>query len=136
VDIDFAASWPAPPDNVFLLFTDAAFLRDRGIALGAEVQEVTVADTETAVRTTWTPDSDGAYRATLDARAAVLGRAVAISGERWLSPEETGTRSTVTADVSVKAPLIGGRAAAAVRQLVRLVLRREDDLVRRRLARC
>jgi hypothetical protein len=161
VDIDFTARWPAPPDDVFVLFTDVAFLRDRGIALGAEVQEVTVADTETTVRlgipiavippvfarfvgsavsflerTTWTPDGDVAYRATLDARAAVLARAVAISGERWLSPDETGTRSTVTADVSVKAPLIGGRAAVAVRQFVRLVLRREDDLVRRRLARC
>jgi len=159
VDIDFAACWSAPPDDVLALFTDAAFLRDRGIALGAEVQEVTVADTETVVRlgiptavippvfarfvgsevsfverTTWTPNGDGAYRAALDARAAVLRRAVAISGECWLSPDETGTRSTVTADVSVKAPLIGGRATAAVRQLVQFVLRREDDLVRRRLA--
>ena len=157
--IDFAARWPAPPDAVFVLFTDAGFLHDRGIALGADVQEVTVAGTETAVRlgvptavippvfalfvgsadsflerTTWTPDGDGAYRATLDARAAVLGRAVVVSGERRLSPDETGTRSTVNADVSVKAPLIGGRAAAAVRQLVALVLRREDELVRHRLA--
>jgi hypothetical protein len=159
VDIDFVACWPAPPDQVFALFTDEAFLRDRGIALGAEVQEATVAGTETVVRlgvptavippvfarvvgsavsflerTTWTPDGDGAYRATLHARAAVLGRAVTVSGQRSLSPDETGTRSTVTADVSVKAPLIGGRAAAAVRQLVQLVLRREDDMVRRRLA--
>jgi hypothetical protein len=158
VDIDVAASWPAPPATVFGLFTDAAFLRDRGVALGAEVQEVTVAGTETTVRlgipssvippvfarfvggavsflerTTWTPDGDGAYRATLDARAAVLGRAVTVSGERRLSPDETGTRSTVTADVSVRAPLIGGRAAVAVRHLVRLVLSREDEVVRRRL---
>jgi hypothetical protein len=159
VDIDFAASWPAPPGTVFGLFTDGTFLRERGNALGAEVQEVTVAGSETAVRlgiptavippvfarfvagavsflerTTWTPDGDGRYRATLDARAAVLGRAVEISGERRLSPDDTGTRSTVTADVSVQVPLIGGRAAAAVRQLVQLVLRREDELVRRRLA--
>ena len=159
--IDITAHWPAPPDAVLVLFTDVAFLRDRGIALGAEVQEVTVTGTETVVRlgipsavippvfarfagsavsflerTTWTPDGDGAYRATLDARAAVLGRAVTVSGERRLSPDGAGTLSTVAAVVSVKAPLIGGRAAAAVRQLVQLVLRREDEVVRRRLARC
>lgn len=160
MDIDVTTSWPASPDAVVALFTDPAFLRDRGTALGADVQEVTVAGTETAVRlgvptgvippvfarfvggavsflerTTWKPDGDGSYRAILDARATVLGRTVTISGERRLSPDETGTRSTVTAGVTVKAPLIGGRAASAVRQLVRLVLRQEDDLVRSRLAR-
>jgi len=160
VDIDVTTFWPASPDTVVALFTDPAFLRDRGTALGADVQDVTVAGTETVVRlgvptavippvfarfvggavsflerTTWTPDGDGAYRAILDARATVLGRSVTVSGERRLSPDATGTRSSVTADVSVQVPLIGGRAAAAVRQLVRLVLRQEDDLVRSRLAR-
>lgn len=159
MDIEFSARWPAPPDTVLALFTDPAFLRDRGTALGADVQDVTVAGTETVVRlgvptavippvfarfvgnavsfverTTWTPDGGGAYRATLDARAALLGRAVTVSGERRLSPDDSGTRSTVTADVSVTAPLIGGPAATAVRQLVRLVLSREDDEMRRRLA--
>ena len=33
--IDITARWPAPPDAVFVLFTDVAFLHDRGIALGA-----------------------------------------------------------------------------------------------------
>jgi len=160
VDIDSTVSWPAAPDAVLALLTDEQFLRDRGAALGAGVQEVTVAGTTTTARltaptrgippvfarfvgssvafverTTWTPDGAGGYGAVLDARAEVFGRAVVVSGERRLVPDAAGTRATVTADVAVHAPLIGAQAAGAVRQLVELVLRREDELLRRRLAR-
>ena len=158
VDIDSTVSWPAAPDAVLALLTDEQFLRERGAALGAQVPEVTVAGSTTTARltaptqgvppvlarfvgasvavverTTWTPDGAGGHRAVLDARAEVFGRAVVVTGERRLVPDAAGTRSTVTADVTVDAPLVGAQAAGAVRQLVQVVLRREGDLVRRRL---
>lgn len=156
--IDASVSWPAAPDAVLALLTDEQFLRARGAALGGQVQEVTVTGTTTATRlsaptagipsvfarfvgsavtvterTTWTPDGAGGSRGALDARAQVFGRDVLVTGERRLVPEGTGTRSTVTADVTVDAPLVGAQAASAVRELLQVVLRREDELVRARL---
>ena len=160
VAIDSTYTWAGTPATVLALFTDEQFLRDRGAALGAKVEEVSVSGTETTSRlaaptagippvfarfvgssvsfverTSWTPDDAGGSRAAFDARAEIFGRAAVVSGVRRLVPDPAGTRSTMTADVSVNAPLIGGQAAAAVQQLVELVLRREDELVRSRLAR-
>ncbi|MEU2348787.1 DUF2505 domain-containing protein [Modestobacter sp. NPDC049651] len=156
--IDATYTWAGTPDAALALLTDEQFLRDRGKALGAEVDDVTVSGTETVSRlaaptqgippmfakfvgssvafvetTTWTPDGAGGHRAALDARAEIFGRSAIVSGERRLVPDGAGTRSTVHADVTVNAPFIGGQAASAVGQLVELVLRREDELVRQRL---
>ena len=156
--IDTTVTWPATPDAVLALLTDEQFLRERGAALGGQVQNVTVAGTVTATtlsaptagvpsvfarfvgnavtvteRTTWAPDGAGGSRGTLDARAQVFGREVLVAGERRLVPDGAGTRSTVTANVTVDAPLVGAQAAAAVRELVQVVLRREDELLRGRL---
>jgi hypothetical protein len=158
VAIDFSASYPAAPDAVLAQLTDEQFLRDRATALGAGLQELTVAGSSTVVRlsvptagipplfarfvgssvsilehTTWTPDGDGGHRAALDVRAEVLGRTAQVDGERRLQAAGEGTRSTVSGDAKVNAPLIGRKAEAAVRELVGVVLKREDELLRRRL---
>jgi hypothetical protein len=157
VTIDSASSYPAGPDAVLALLTDEAFLRERGAALGASVEEVTVDGSSTTVRsaaptagiptvfarfvgssvavverTTWTP-VDGGHRGLLDVRAEVFGRTVQVTGERALQQTADGTRSTVTGKAAVDAPLIGRQAESAVRELVAVVLRREDELLRRRL---
>jgi hypothetical protein len=66
-------------------------------------------------------------------RAEVFGRTVQVTGERLLTPAADGTRSTVTGTAHVDAPLIGRQAEGAVSELVAVVLRREDELLRRRL---
>lgn len=156
--IDLSYSYAAAPDAVLALLTDEQFLRDRAAALKAEVQEVTVTGSAATVRlaaptagippvfarfvgssvavverTSWTPDGAGGHRADLDVRAEVFGRTVQVTGERRLVPDGAGTRSTVTGDASVDAPLIGRQAEGAVRELVGIVLRREDELLRERL---
>jgi hypothetical protein len=157
VAIDFSASYPAPPDAVLALLTDEAFLRDRAAALGGQAEEVTVAGRVSTVRlaaptagiptvfarfvgssvavverTTWTPDGTG-HRGALDVGAEVFGRTVRVTGERLLTSDGEGTRSTVTGTAKVDAPLIGRQAEGAVSELVAVVLRREDELLRRRL---
>ena len=155
--IDFSASYPATPDAVLALLTDEQFLRERAAALGAQLQELSVAGMATTIRfaaptagippvfarfvgssvsvverTTWAPDGGG-HRAVLDVGAEVFGRTVRVDGERRLQPADGGTRSTVTGDATVNAPLIGRQAEGAVRELVGVVLKREDEALRRRL---
>ena len=155
--IDSVRTYPAPPDQVLAVLTDEQFLRDRAAALGAQPEEVTVTGSASTVRmaaptagippvfarfvgssvsvverTTWVPDGSG-HRAVLDAGAEVFGRTVRVDGERRLVPVDAGTRSTVTGDATVKAPLIGRQAEGAVRELIGVVLRREDEVLRRRL---
>ncbi|MCZ2807570.1 DUF2505 domain-containing protein [Modestobacter sp. VKM Ac-2983] len=157
--IDSTSTHPATPDAVLALLTDEQFLRDRAAALGAQVHELTVTGTSTTTRlaaptegippvfarfvgssvsvverSDWTPDGAGGHRTDLDVRAEVFGRTVQVTGERRLVPEGAGTRSTVTGDATVDAPLIGRQAEGAVRELVAVVLRKEDELLRRRLA--
>nr|WP_246405429.1 DUF2505 domain-containing protein [Modestobacter versicolor] len=158
VAIDSSHTYPAAPDAVLALLTDEAFLRERATALGAQAQEVTVDGRSTSVRfaaptagippvfarfvgssvsvverTSWTPDGDG-YRTALDIRAEVFGRTVEVTGERRLTAAGAGTTSTVTGDARVDAPLIGRQAEGAVRELVGVVLKREDELLRRKLS--
>jgi hypothetical protein len=159
VPIDSSSTYAATPDAVLALLTDEAFLRDRAEALGAQLQELTVAGTSTTVRyaaptagipplfarfvgssvtvqerTTWVANGDGGHGADLDVQAAVFGRTVRVTGLRRLAPTGSGTRSTVTGEAKVDAPLVGRQAEAAVRELVTVVLRREDELLRQRLA--
>jgi Protein of unknown function (DUF2505) len=54
-----------------------------------------------------------------------------VRGERRLRPIAVGTRSTVTGEAEVDAPVVGRQAEAAVRELALVVLRREDDVLRR-----
>jgi hypothetical protein len=158
VAIDLAHTYPATPDAVLALLTDETFLRDRAGALGARLEEVTVTGTSTTVRyaaptagipplfarfvgssvsvverTTWVPDGAGGHRAALDVQAALFGRTVRVTGERRLTPAAGSTRSTVTGNAEVDAPLIGRQAEAAVRELVGVVLKREDELLGQRL---
>ncbi|WP_369137470.1 DUF2505 domain-containing protein [Modestobacter versicolor] len=156
--IDTTTEYAAPPDAVLALLTAEDFLRERATALGAQAQEVTVDGHRSTVRLAaptagippvfarfvgssvavveradWVADGDG-YRSPLDVRAEVFGRTVQVTGERRLTAAGPGTRSTVTGDARVDAPLIGRQAEGAVRELVGVVLKREDELLRRRLS--
>ena len=160
--IDSSTTYPAPPDAVVAFLTDESFLTDRAAALGGEPFGVSVSrdgdSTETTVRlsaptagiptvfarfvgsavtvaehTTWVPADDGGHRAALDVRAEVFGRTVRVTGERRITPIAEGSRSTVTGNAEVDAPLIGRQAENAVRELVTVVLRRVEELLRRRL---
>jgi hypothetical protein len=160
VPIDHTATFPAAPDDVLAVLTDEAFLRDYALALGARLEsvegtpdggsprtalrlvvptlgvpavftrfvgrEVTVAD-----RRSWTTDGDGGHRAVLQVESRIFGRTAAVRGERRLRPTAEGTRSTVTGEAEVDAPVVGRQAQAAVRELALVVLRREDDVLRR-----
>ena len=158
--IDHTATFPAGPDDVFAVLTDEAFLRDYAQALGARLEsaestpdgegprtalrlvvptlgvpgvftrfvgrEVAVAD-----RRSWASDGDGGHRGVLQVESRILGRTAAVRGERRLRPTAGGTRSTVTGEAEVDAPVVGRQAEAAVRELAMVVLRREDDVLRR-----
>ncbi|WP_369130093.1 DUF2505 domain-containing protein [Modestobacter roseus] len=155
------ATYPVFPDALLAALTDEAFLRERAAALGADVQELTVStdgdrrrtevrlaapttgippvfarfvgDRVTVVeRTAWTPDGAGGHRSDLDVQAEVFGRTVQVTGERRLVPDAAGSRSSVTGEATVDAPLIGRQAEAAVRELIGVVFRREDEVLNRR----
>ncbi|WP_448612430.1 DUF2505 domain-containing protein [Geodermatophilus sp. URMC 60] len=158
--IDHTATFPAGPDDVLAVLTDEAFLRDYAQALGARLEsvestpdggsprtalrlvvptlgvpavftrfvgrEVAVAD-----RRSWMPDRDGGHRGVLQVESRIFGRTAVVRGERRLRPTAEGTRSTVTGEAEVAAPVVGRQAEAAVRELAMVVLRREDDVLRR-----
>ncbi|MFQ1000862.1 DUF2505 domain-containing protein [Modestobacter sp. SSW1-42] len=157
--IDSTVSYPASPDAVVAVLTDEQFLRDRAAALNAQVQEVTVTGQASTVRlsaptagippvfarfvgssvtvverSAWVPDGEGGHRSALDVQSEVFGREVRVTGERRLRPEAGGTQATVTGDVRVDAPIVGKQAENAVRELMTVVLRKEDQLLRARLA--
>ncbi|MGY1595156.1 DUF2505 domain-containing protein [Geodermatophilus sp. SYSU D00708] len=158
--IDHVATYPAGPDDVLAVLTDESFLRDYTQALGARLEEVDTATDDDGPRTTvrlhapttgipavftrfvgrevpvvdrrvWTADGDSGHRGVLHASAEVFGRTAVIRAERRLSPVPGGTRSTVTGEAEVDAPLLGRQAEAAVRELALVVLRREDEVLRR-----
>ena len=157
--IDVSTLHAAPPDRVRSVLTDESFLSATTAALGAQLQEAVSDGTRTRVRMlaptagipavfarfvapevevtdtrTWRADGDG-WGCDLEVRAEVFGRTVEVLGTRRLVPDGQGrTRSVVTAEARVDAPLVGRQAEAAVRQLVQVVLRREAELLDARLA--
>jgi hypothetical protein len=158
VPIDVSTVHAALPDRAQAVLADESFLRDTVAALGARLEEATSDGTTTRVRMRaptagipavfarfvaaevavtdtrrWRRDGDG-WRCGVEVRAQVFGRTVEVLGERRLEPEGDGTRSVVTADARVDAPLVGRQAEGAVRQLVTAVLRREAELLDARLA--
>ena len=159
---DHSATYPAGPDAVLAVLLDEAFLRDRADALGARVQDVQVAPvdgghrttvhlssptagipplfarffgTEVTIvdRSTWSPDGSAGHRAVVEVHAQVFGRRAGITAERRLTAVADGTRSSLSGEASVDAPLIGRQAEAAVRELAVAVARREEAVLRRHL---
>ncbi|WNV77157.1 DUF2505 domain-containing protein [Geodermatophilus sp. DSM 44513] len=158
--IDHTATFPAGPDDVLAVLTDEAFLRDYAQTLGARLESVDSApgdggprtavrlvvptlgipavftrfvgrEVDVSDRRTWTADGNGGHRGVLLVETRILGRTAAVRGERRLRPATGGTRSTVTGEAEVDAPVVGRQAEAAVRELAVVVLRREDDVLRR-----
>jgi hypothetical protein len=161
VPIDHIATYAAGPDDVLAVLTDEGFLRDYAAALGARLESVETATVDGGPRTTvrllapttgvpavftrfvgrevtvvdrrtWTAaDGRSGHHGVLQVSAQVFGRTAVIRGERRLAAAGEGTRSTVTGEAEVDAPLIGRHAEAAVRELALVVLRREDDVLQR-----
>ena len=158
--IDHSATYAARPDAVLDVLTDEAFLRERADSLGASVQDVRVTRTgdrrETTVRLlsptagippvfarfvgaevtvvdrqAWTPDGQAGHLAELSVSTTIFGRTAGVTGERRLLATDGGTRSTMTGEATVDAPLVGRQAEAAVRELALIVLKREHEVLQR-----
>jgi len=95
---------------------------------------------EVAVRDvrSWRSDRAGGFAADTEVRARIFGRDAVVLGTSTLTPDADGAPATTLAvtraRVSVDAPLVGRQAESAVAQLVTVVLLREAELLRRRLA--
>ena len=159
---DHSDTYPADPDAVLAVLTDEDFLREAAAAVGGRVQDVGVervdglvtttvrllaptlgipsvftrfvgAEVPVTDRRTWRLDGGAPLHGELDVSAQIMGRAAELRGERTLAAEPAGTRSTVTGEARVDAPLVGRQAESAVRELALVVLRREGEVLRRRL---
>jgi hypothetical protein len=160
VPIDHTATFAAGPDDVLAVLTDEAFLRDWAAVLGARLQDVETetddghrrttvrllaptlgvpavftrfvgGEVEVVDRRAWRSDGGSGHRGVVQVSAEVFGREAAVRGERRLTSVEAGTRSTVTGEAAVDAPVVRRQAEAAVRELALVVLRREDEVLRR-----
>jgi hypothetical protein len=160
VPIDHIATFPAAPDDVLAVLSDEAFLRDYVDALGARLEGVEIGEADGGPRTTmrllvptvgippvftrfvgrevavvdrrtWDSDGDTGHHGVVHVSAEIFGRTGVIRGERRLTPVDGGTRSTVTGEAQVDAPIVGRQVEAAVRELALVVLRREDEVLRR-----
>jgi hypothetical protein len=154
--------YPAAPAAVLAVLTDRDFLTAWAAELGARLEgvETTGSDgerrtdvrlrvptigippvfarfvgTEVAVRDVrrWRRDGDGGFAADTEVRARIFGRDAVVTGTATLRPAAEGTVATTAARVTVDAPVVGRQAESAVGQLVAVVLRREAELLRRRL---
>ncbi|MGY1815298.1 DUF2505 domain-containing protein [Blastococcus sp. SYSU D00820] len=161
--VDARTEHPADPAALLAVLTDEAFLREVAAALGTRVEEVAVDEAGDEVvttvrmvastagipavfarfvggevgvvdRRTWRPDGDGGRHGELEVGARIFGRTARLSGVRTLTAADGGTLVTTSADAHVDAPLVGRQAEAAVRELAQVVLRREEEVLRRRLA--
>ena len=155
--------FPAAPTDVLAVLTDRGFLTAYADDLGAHLDGVATSGPDDARRTelqlrvptrgippafarfvgaevavadvrTWRPDGDGGYAADTEVRARIFGRDAVVLGTSTLTPDADGTLATNAARVTVDAPFVGRQAESAVAQLVTVVLRREAELLRRRLA--
>jgi hypothetical protein len=154
--------YPAAPRDVLAVLTDRDFLTAYAAELGARLDEVAASGqdgtrhTELRLRVptrgippafarfvgaevavhdvrAWRPDGDSGFVADTEVRARIFGRDAVVLGTSTLTPDPAGTLATTVARVTVDAPLVGRQAESAVGQLVTVVLRREAELLRRRL---
>jgi hypothetical protein len=159
--IHHTASYPAEPARVLAMLTDEGFLRDYAAALGAQVEELSVEPGDRprtslrlrvpvfgvprpfrrfvggqiplADRRTWRSGDEGGYEAEVEVRIEVGGRAAVVCARQTLRAAAEGTSAEVTGEAFVDVPLIGRQAEAAVREGAMVVLRRETEVLRRRL---
>lgn len=153
----------AAPADVLAVLTDPDFLTGYAEELGARLDGVSSSGADGSRRTelrlgvptrgippafarfvgaevavrdvrSWRSDGDGGFTADTEVRARIFGRDATVLGTATLTPDADGTLATTTARVTVDAPLVGRQAESAVAQLVTVVLRREAELLRRRLA--
>jgi hypothetical protein len=154
--------YPADPADVLAVLTDRDFLTAYAAELGARLDGVAVSGEDGARRTelrlgvptrgippafarfvgaevavhdvrSWSSYGDGGFAADTEVRARIFGRDAVVVGTSTLTPDADGTLAASTARVTVDAPLVGRQAESAVGQLVTVVLRREAELLRRRL---
>jgi hypothetical protein len=160
--LEHRVTLPAGPDRVVALLTDERFLRDYAERLDAGVDDLEVWRDDGVVRTrlalrtatagipdlfrtlvgrevavvdsrSWAPDGDGRWSADVEVDAEMFGRRAVVRGRQTIDPVPEGAESTTKAEATVRVPLVGRQAEAAVRDLVLAVLRQESALLRERL---
>jgi hypothetical protein len=154
--------YPAAPRDVLAVLTDRDFLTAYAAELGARLDEAGTSGQDGTRRTelrlrvptrgippafarfvgaevavhdvrSWRPDGTSGFAADTEVRARIFGRDAVVLGTSALVPDPEGTLATTAARVTVDAPVVGRQAESAVGQLVAVVLRREAELLRRRL---
>jgi hypothetical protein len=162
VPFDHTDTYPADPRAVLAVLTDEDFLREAAEAVGGRVRDVAVERVDGVVTTTvqlvaptlgipavfarfvgsevpvtdrrtWRLDGGPPLHGALDVSARIMGRTAGLRGDRTLAADPAGTRSSVTGEARVDAPVVGRQAESAVRELAFVVLRREGEVLRRRL---
>lgn len=153
--------FPAPPAEVYALFTDRSFLEGRLADCGGVDPEIVALDkiddsatvtTRQAIpasvlppmvasmmsgnpvteRTeTWKPDGDG-YVA--DFSVTVKGAPASLKGTMTLSPSEGGSTLTVQGNAAVPIPLFGGKIEQTIADQIGELLQMEGDYTRTTLA--
>ena len=81
----------------------------------------------------WGPAGDGARRGTWS--ATFPGSPAALSGQTTVEPTAGGSRWTVRGSVTVKVPLVGGRAEGFLAPLVERLVQRQGEVLREAVSR-
>jgi hypothetical protein len=153
--------FPAPPQQVYALFTDRAFLEGRLADCGGVDPEIDALDTDgdTATVTTrqaipadvlppmvatmmagnpvtertekWRSDGDG-YVA--DFSVTVKGAPASLKGTMTLAPAPAGSTLTVEGNAAVPIPMFGGKIEEIIASQIGELLQMEGDYTRGRLA--
>jgi hypothetical protein len=156
VQLNASIRYPAPPDQVFAMLTDEAFLRQVCEATGALSSEVTVepagggakvttrrvlptdqipdfvkkfvGQTLTVLRIdSWQPPAaDGSRSGTLSVEIA--GAPVRLGGTLSLRPDADGAVEDVNGDLKASVPLFGSAVEQAAEPAIRAGLRKEEQL--------
>ncbi|MDP9408751.1 MAG: DUF2505 domain-containing protein [Actinomycetota bacterium] len=157
----FEYAFPAGVDEVHAVLTDPGFLREYADATHSRDVEVDAAPdgSSTSVRrvmptdavpsfakpflgdevpveetVAWRPsDGDGSRYGDLAVDASAASRQARLRGTMRLLPEGPGCRLVAEGDVSVKVPLVGGKLAPLVEQLLQSAVRKQCELADRRL---
>ncbi|GGM15314.1 DUF2505 domain-containing protein [Nakamurella endophytica] len=152
--------FPAPPDRVFALMTDRAFLEGRLTQTGGQDPEVVSVDTADGVTTLVTREAIPAsvlpsmvsamingdpvterterWRAEGDGYAAdfgvvVKGAPASMKGTMTIAPAPGGSTLTVAGTATVPVPLFGGKIESIVVERVQTLLEREAQYTARSL---
>jgi hypothetical protein len=152
--------YPAGPEAVYALISDADFRKAAAVSGGAEDVTVTIepdgdGHTVTIVRTEeadmpdfvkkisgdkvtvkqveqWgAPDADGSRKAKV--KMSVSGQPAGMEGTAAIKPDGKGTDFTVSGDVKVSIPFVGKKVEPLIARAIKASLRHDVDEGKKRL---